>query len=83
MMHKVTYKRVLLSVACLSFALWPLPMASATGAGDSRFSEDGFLKIDGVPRLIIGLYELPQDDAKLAEIAENGFNLVRVPQDTN
>jgi hypothetical protein len=85
MMHKVTYKRVLLSVACLSFALWPLPMASATGAGrqaDSQFSKDGFLKIDGVPRLIIGLYELPQDDAKLTEIAENGFNLVRVPQDT-
>jgi len=31
--------------------------------------------------LIIGLYELPEDDAKLKEIAESGFNLVRVPQD--
>jgi len=85
MMHKVKYKRVLLSVACLWFAMGPVPMASATGAGrqaNSQFSKDGFLKIDGVPRLIIGLYELPQDDAKLTEIADNGFNLVRVPQDT-
>jgi len=48
---------------------------------DSRFNEDGFLKVGGSPRLIIGLYELPSDDGKLIEIAENGFNLVRAPQD--
>ncbi|MEN6423969.1 MAG: hypothetical protein ABFE13_01295 [Phycisphaerales bacterium] len=41
----------------------------------------GFVQIDGVPRLVIGLYELPKDDSKLKEIAENGFNIVRVPQD--
>ena len=34
---------------------------------DSRFNEDGFLKVDGSPRLIIGLYELPADDDKLIE----------------
>lgn len=48
---------------------------------DSRFSKDGFLKVGGSPRLIIGLYELPKDDDKLIEVAENGFNLVRAPQD--
>jgi len=86
MMPRVTYERVLFAVACSWFSI--LPMASATGTvgpgtpGDHPFSQHGFLKIDGVPRLIIGLYELPKDDAKLTEIAENGFNLVRVPQDT-
>ena len=48
---------------------------------DGRFSEDGFLKIGGAPRLIIGLYELPTDDDGLVEIAQNGFNLVRAPQE--
>lgn len=52
-------------------------------ADDNRFSQDGFLKIDGTARLIIGLYELPKDDERLSEIAGNGFNLVRVPQDIN
>ena len=48
---------------------------------DSRFSQDCFLKIDGTARLIIGLYELPEDDERLSEIAGSGFNLVRVPQE--
>jgi len=52
-------------------------------AGDSPFSKDGFLKINGTARLIIGLYELPKDDERLREMAESGFNLVRVPQDLN
>jgi hypothetical protein len=46
-----------------------------------RLGADGFLRIGGTPRLVIGLYELPQDEEKLGEIAECGFNLVRVPQD--
>lgn len=50
---------------------------------DFRFSPEGFLKINGDARLIIGIYELPRDDARLNEIARNGFNLVRVPQDIN
>ncbi|HUU16384.1 MAG TPA: hypothetical protein VMW72_04480 [Sedimentisphaerales bacterium] len=48
---------------------------------DSCFNQDGFLRIDGTSRLIIGLYELPEDDEKLQEVAESGFNLVRAPQD--
>ena len=48
---------------------------------ESCFNKDGFLKIDGKARLIIGLYELPKEDEKLREVAENGFNLVRSPQD--
>ncbi|MFC1603650.1 hypothetical protein ACFL5F_01360 [Planctomycetota bacterium] len=48
---------------------------------DSCFNQDGFLRIDGTARLIIGLYELPEDDEKLREAAESGFNLVRAPQD--
>lgn len=52
-------------------------------SSDSCFNQDGFLRIDGTARLIIGLYELPQDDEKLREVAESGFNLVRVPQDIN
>lgn len=43
--------------------------------------QHGFLKVNGASRLIIGLYELPADDAKLKEISESGFNLVRAPQD--
>lgn len=46
------------------------------------FDERGFVQIDGRPRLILGLYEMPEDDVKLKEIAESGFNLVRAPQDT-
>lgn len=57
---------------------------SANGSkrvADSRFSPDGFLKVNNTARLIIGLYELPKDNERVREIAENGFNLVRVPQD--
>jgi len=61
--------------------------AQATPAGhsnpsvDSCFNQESFLRIDGTARLIIGLYELPEDDEKLREAAESGFNLVRAPQD--
>jgi hypothetical protein len=54
-----------------------------TVKADNRLTQNGFLKIDGTPRLIIGLYELPRGQEKLAEIAAHGFNLVRVPQDSN
>jgi len=50
-------------------------------AADGHFDQHNFLKVNGTARLIIGLYELPKDDEKLKELAENGFNLVRVPQD--
>ena len=48
---------------------------------DSCFNKDGFLQIDGTARLIIGLYELPEENERLREAAESGFNLVRSPQD--
>ncbi len=60
-----------------------ISVESRLPAGDFRFSQDGFLKIDGTARLIIGLYEMPKDDKRLSEIARNGFNLVRVQQDIN
>ena len=43
-----------------------------------RFHEDGFLLIQGRPRLILGCYELPKAEETLKQLAENGFNLVRV-----
>jgi len=90
-MHKVTYKMVLCSVAFSLFVALPMQKTSATDSAtnrnstqtDSHLNKDGFLKINGIPRLIIGLYELPKDDEKLREIAKNGFNLVRVSQDEN
>ncbi len=46
-----------------------------------RFNKDGFLLIDGKPRLILGLYERPDDDALLEQVAQSGFNLVRANTD--
>lgn len=46
-----------------------------------RFTQEGFLLIDGKPRLIIGLYENPKDDAVLREVAQSGFNLVSTAAD--
>jgi hypothetical protein len=63
------------------FLLLVSPLVGRDSAGD--MTQNGFLKIGGTPRLIIGLYELPRDDEKLAEIAASGFNLVRVPQDSS
>jgi hypothetical protein len=40
------------------------------------------LAIDGQPRLVLGLYENPKDDAVLAEAVEAGFNLIQCPADT-
>ena len=42
-----------------------------------RDETDGFLRVDGKPRLAIGFYELPADDAALEEMAAAGVNLVR------
>jgi hypothetical protein len=77
-----------LMVSALVFSL-PLVATSAQQPETSTrrlnrarlLDQHEFLKVNGTARLIIGLYELPEDDAKLQEIAESGFNLVRVPQD--
>lgn len=39
-------------------------------------NSDGFVLVDGKPRLVLGMYELP-DDAHLGQLAKAGFNLVR------
>ena len=41
-----------------------------------RFSQGRYLLVDGQPRLIIGCYEMPKDDASLGQLADAGFNLV-------
>jgi len=51
----------------------------AAGAGAQEpvsFTPEGFVRINGAPSLIIGLYELPEDDAALQAVADAGFNLV-------
>ena len=77
--------QVLLSLLLLSLiGLFAQNVRGQTGTGNyyrRHFSPEGFLKIDGTSRLIIGLYELPKEDEELREIAQSGFNLVRVPQD--
>jgi len=41
-----------------------------------QFTAENFLIVGGQPRLILGLYENPKDDAVLAAAAAAGFNLV-------
>ena len=50
---------------------------STVRAATETVNSDGYLMIDGAPRLIIGSYELPADDDALRCLADNGFNLVR------
>ena len=58
---------------CLTLLL----LGSAAFAEDTvQFTAQHFLIVDGQPRLILGLYENPKDDAVLAEAAGAGFNLV-------
>jgi len=84
-MRNAQILRVMLySIVLSSLVLFPQhgrAEADSGGFERSPFCPEGFLKIDGAARLIIGLYELPKDDEGLREIADNGFNLVRVPQD--
>lgn len=41
-----------------------------------RFAQGRYLLVEGQPRLIIGCYEMPKDDAALKQLADAGFNLV-------
>ncbi|MCD6175292.1 MAG: hypothetical protein J7K65_05935 [Planctomycetes bacterium] len=83
-LRKIVLYPVVMSVV-VAFLHYSLAQAAPVGDSnpsvDSCFNQDGFLRIDGTARLIIGLYELPEDDEKLREAAESGFNLVRAPQD--
>lgn len=50
--------------------------AIRAGAGQ-LLSPEGFVLVDGKPRFVLGMYELPADDGRLAQLATSGFNLVR------
>ncbi len=41
-----------------------------------QFDQGKYLVVNGQPRLIIGCYEMPKDDAALKQLADAGFNLV-------
>ena len=67
---------VLLAAAAL------VTTAVPCGAADSKLlSPEGFLLVDGQPRLLIGSYDLPGDDAPLKDLAGHGFNIVRASKD--
>lgn len=82
--HKSMYLLLYMLLGSLFSSGLQAPAVSQSphnSAVDSRFDRHGFLKVGGTSRLIIGLYELPKEDEKLKEIADSGFNLVRVSQD--
>ena len=45
------------------------------------FTAERFLVVDGRPRLILGMYDNPEDDAVLAETVAAGYNLFRTSAD--
>jgi len=55
--------------------------SGASFAAEVFVARDGMLNIDGQRTFVIGLYENPDDDAILDEVAGAGFNLVRVSAD--
>ena len=64
---------------CVVLCLWSMWSIEHVAAAEGpQFNRDGFLMIDGKPRLILGSYEMPADENKLAELARSGFNLVHV-----
>ena len=44
-------------------------LAAAEAAEPGLLNPDGFVMIQGVPRLMLGMYELPSEDSTLAELA--------------
>ena len=71
-------KQVRMGVALLMLTAGIL----AEGAETVRLSPEGFAMVEGEPRLLIGSYNLPEDDAFLARLADNGFNFVRGKPDS-
>jgi hypothetical protein len=72
---------IVTSAALLFLCVSLGPLSAAARADRIRFTDDGFVYLDGRPRLVIGLYENPQDDAVLKQVADSGFNLVRAGAD--
>jgi len=58
-----------------------LTLCTIAAAETLEFTPENFVLIENKPRLIIGLYENPEDDAVLAEAADAGFNFVRAKSD--
>jgi len=52
-------------------------LSLAAAAAEVAIAPDRMFEIDGQRTFVIGLYENPDDDAVLAEVARAGFNLVR------
>jgi hypothetical protein len=71
----------LTGAALVLMGIWLSPLALAAQGDQIRFTEDGFLYLDGRPRLVLGLYENPKDDDVLKQVAASGFNLVRAGKD--
>jgi len=47
-----------------------------------RWDDDGMLVIDGERTFIIGSYHLPKAKDPYRELSENGYNLIRIPPNT-
>ena len=54
----------------------------ASPARPSVIDPDGMMRIDGERTFVLGLYENPEEDEVLAEVAKAGFNLVRASAKT-
>ena len=65
----------------LGFLLAALVAAPGLWAATAVVEEDGMLNVDGKRLFVLGLYENPKEDAKVAEAAAAGFNLVHSPAD--
>ena len=59
-----------------------LPVAAAMGAEKVACDARGIVAVGDRPRLVLGFYEYPKEDAKLKELAESGYNLIRVSDPT-
>ncbi|NOS70787.1 MAG: hypothetical protein HOP33_12750 [Verrucomicrobia bacterium] len=65
---------MILSVTALS-------LDSAFGGSGALLNKERMLTVNGQPRLLLGLYENPKDDAVLKEAVESGFNLIQCSPD--
>ena len=68
-------------VLVLHILVWTAPVPAAS-ARPTLLEPDGTLLIEGERSFPIGIYEFPQEDAVLREIAEAGFNLIRCSAST-
>lgn len=65
-----------------SRVLFFLVAAKFAAAAEVTIAPDGMIVADGQRLFVLGLYENPDDNAVLDELARAGFNLVRASEDT-